>query len=168
MTKLTDKQEMFCREYLVDLNATQAAIRAGYSEDTSRQMGSENLSKPYIQEYIQKLMDKRSEKVEVSANYVLESLVEVAEKCKGKKPVTVSVQLDKDNPESVIEINKTIFDPSGAKGTLELIGKHLVMFTDKVESKNINVDVTNNLSDKALDKAIKEMEDKINEQRKMA
>ena len=45
---LTDKQEMFCREYLIDLNATQAAIRAGYSEKTANRTASENLSKPDI------------------------------------------------------------------------------------------------------------------------
>ena len=45
---LTDKQEMFCREYLVDLNATQAAIRAGYSDKTARSVGNENLTKPDI------------------------------------------------------------------------------------------------------------------------
>ena len=45
---LNDKQEMFCREYLVDLNATQAAIRAGYSDKTARKIGSENLTKPDI------------------------------------------------------------------------------------------------------------------------
>lgn len=48
MAKLTDKQELFAREYLKDLNATQAAIRAGYSEKTARATGSENLSKPDI------------------------------------------------------------------------------------------------------------------------
>ena len=55
---LTPKQELFCREYLKDLNATQAAIRAGYSEATARQIGAENLSKPDIQEQIQRLREE--------------------------------------------------------------------------------------------------------------
>src|SRR5438105_5332625 len=49
---MTDKQIRFCNEYMLDCNATQAAIRAGYSFDSARQMGSENLSKPYIRAYI--------------------------------------------------------------------------------------------------------------------
>jgi phage terminase small subunit len=74
---LTDKQEMFCREYLIDLNATQAAIRAGYSEKTARASGSENLSKPDIQERISELKQERNERNQVSADYVLNRLVEI-------------------------------------------------------------------------------------------
>ena len=53
---LTSKQKMFVKEYLIDLNATQAAIRAGYSENCAAEQGSENLRKPYIQEAITKAM----------------------------------------------------------------------------------------------------------------
>lgn len=58
---LSEKQKMFCREYIYDWNATRAAIAAGYSEDSARQIGSENLSKPAIQAYlgqIQKDLEK--------------------------------------------------------------------------------------------------------------
>lgn len=71
MMALTDKQELFAKEYLVDLNATQAAIRAGYSENTARFIGAENLTKPNIQERIQELMDERSKRVEITADMVL-------------------------------------------------------------------------------------------------
>ncbi|EOL9004667.1 terminase small subunit [Cronobacter turicensis] len=74
---LTDKQELFCREYLIDLNATQAAIRAGYSENTARKIGSENLSKPDIAQRIIDLKSERNERVEVNADYVLRRLVEI-------------------------------------------------------------------------------------------
>ena len=74
---LTDKQEMFCREYLVDLNATQAAIRAGYSDKTARSVGNENLTKPNIEKRIQELMSRRSEQLKVDAEYVLRRLVEI-------------------------------------------------------------------------------------------
>ena len=60
--KLTSKQEMFCLEYMKDLNATQAAIRASYSEKTAKDIGCENLAKPNIQERIAELMKERSEK----------------------------------------------------------------------------------------------------------
>lgn len=75
--KLTAKQEMFCREYLVDLNGAQAAIRAGYSEDTAKQIASENLTKPDIQEYIAELKAKRQESTKITAEWVLKE----AEEC---------------------------------------------------------------------------------------
>jgi phage terminase small subunit len=68
---LTAKQEMFAKEYIVDLNAAQAAIRAGYSERTAKQIGQENLTKPDLQKYIQDLMDERSKRVEITADMVL-------------------------------------------------------------------------------------------------
>lgn len=77
MAKLTDKQELFAREYLKDLNATQAAIRAGYSENTARKIGSENLTKPDIAERIIELKDVRNEEVGIDAAYVLRRLIEI-------------------------------------------------------------------------------------------
>lgn len=69
---LTPKMKMFCEEYIVDLNATQAAIRAGYSEKTAKSIGQENLTKPDIQEYIQQLMNERSKRTEITADRVLQ------------------------------------------------------------------------------------------------
>lgn len=69
--KLTDKQEMFCNEYLVDLNATQAAIRSGYSNDTAAVIGCENLIKPNIQARIVELKAKRLKRIELSQDDVL-------------------------------------------------------------------------------------------------
>ncbi|OJT01223.1 terminase small subunit [Marinobacter nauticus] len=77
MSKLTPKQQRFVDEYLVDLNATQAAIRAGYSEKTARQTGAQNLSKPVIADAIQERIGERSEKVGVDAQYVLKRLHEI-------------------------------------------------------------------------------------------
>ncbi|MCC8376700.1 terminase small subunit, partial [Photorhabdus kayaii] len=74
---LTGKQEMFCREYLVDLNATQAAIRAGYSDKTANRIGSENLTKLDIQKRISELKSDRNEVVKIDAEYVLKRLVEI-------------------------------------------------------------------------------------------
>ncbi len=102
--KLTDKQEMFCLEYLIDLNATQAAIRAGYSEKTAHSIGNENLIKPLIQDRIAKAMAERSEKTKIDANYVLTMSNELLERCmvEGKG-----------------------FNAAGAGKALELIGKHV-------------------------------------------
>lgn len=74
---LTDKQEMFCLEYLIDLNATQTAIRAGYSDNAARKIGSENLSKPYIQNRIAELKLQRNEQLSIHAAYVLKRQVEI-------------------------------------------------------------------------------------------
>ena len=76
---LTTKQERFVTEYLVDLNATQAAIRAGYSEKTARQTGSENLSKPDIADAIADAHNKIAEKAEWSAVDRLRMLADIAE-----------------------------------------------------------------------------------------
>ena len=103
--KLTEKQKRFCQEYLVGLNATQAAIRAGYSKKTANEQGSQNLAKLSIQGYIQKLIAKRAERTQIDADYVIESIREIVE-APGTKE---SDQL---------------------RG-LELLGKHLAMFTDK-------------------------------------
>lgn len=77
--KLTDKQEMFCREYLLDLNATQAAIRAGYSEKTANRTATKLLSKAVIQDRISELKNARNEKTEINTDYVLRRLKEIDE-----------------------------------------------------------------------------------------
>lgn len=77
MAKLTDKQELFAREFIKDLNATQAAIRAGYSEKTARTIGSQNLTKLDIADRIAELKADRNEEVGVDAAYVLKRLVEI-------------------------------------------------------------------------------------------
>ncbi|CDG19988.1 putative Terminase small subunit (G1P) [Xenorhabdus poinarii G6] len=74
---LTDKQEMFCREYLVDLNATQAAIRAGYSESTAAAQASRLLINVNIQSRLAELKSERNETVGINAAYVLKRLVEI-------------------------------------------------------------------------------------------
>ena len=71
---LTEKQKRFCDEYLIDLNATQAAIRAGYSEKTARQTATENLSKPYIREYIDKRLAEKDAELIADQDEVLKCL----------------------------------------------------------------------------------------------
>jgi len=74
---LTDKQEMFCREYLIDLNATQAAIRAGYSEKTSNEQGARLLANVSVQNRISELKAQRNDRIDVDADYVLKRLFEI-------------------------------------------------------------------------------------------
>lgn len=74
---MTPKQEAFVREYLIDLNATQAAIRAGYSEATAYSIGQENLNKPEIAAAINEAQADRAERTQINADYVLNRLVEI-------------------------------------------------------------------------------------------
>ena len=74
MSDLTARQTRFVGEYLIDLNGTQAAIRAGYSRKTARNIASENLAKPDIQEAIQKAQKARSERTRITQDQVIQGL----------------------------------------------------------------------------------------------
>jgi len=127
MTKLTPKQDMFCKEYLIDLNATQAAIRAGYSKKTAYAMGHENLRKPKLAKIIGILNDERAKRTLVDGDWVLEKLQIVAERCMTAEPVMVRGE------DGMEESGEYKFDSSGANKSLELIGRHHKLFTDKIE-----------------------------------
>lgn len=124
--KLTPKQELFCKEYLVDLNATQAAIRSGYSEKTAKDIGCQNLAKLYIQERIQELMIERQKRTEITADYVLNNIKTIGERCMQVIPVTEKVD------GQIVETGEYKFDSNGALKSQELLGKHLCLFTDKI------------------------------------
>lgn len=76
---LTAKQQRFVEEYLIDLNATQAAIRAGYSEKTARQVAAENLAKPNIAAEVDRLLAERSRQTGIDAAWLLKRLADEAE-----------------------------------------------------------------------------------------
>ena len=128
--KLSPKQKMFIAEYLIDLNATQAAIRAGYSAKTANEQGSRLLANVSVQALIQEAMDKRVERTEITADYVLYGIKGVIERC--LKPV-ITETFDEEG-EKVVEINK--FEPAPALKGFELLGRHLKLFTDKTELAN--------------------------------
>lgn len=75
--KLTDKQKIFCKEYIIDFNATRAAIAAGYSEKGARQTASDTLAKAYIQEEIKRLTAARNKKTEITAERVVQELARI-------------------------------------------------------------------------------------------
>lgn len=135
MAKLTAKQQRFVDEYLKDLNATQAALRAGYSEKTAYSVGHENLKKPEIQKAIQEAQNKRSERTEVTQDFVINTIVETINRCRQAEPV-----LDRKG-EQVLEVDVETgelrpvwkFDATNVLKGAELLGKHLGMFKDKVE-----------------------------------
>ena len=126
MAKLTDKQDAFCREYIVDLNATQAAIRAGYSEKTATKIASENLTKPDIQAVISQLVDARNKRVDINADWVLISAKRVFDRCMQDEAVTdrngdpVMCKTEAGDLAAAYQ-----FNASGANKALETIGKHV-------------------------------------------
>ena len=105
---LTPKQSRFIEEYLIDLNATQAAIRAGYSTKVAKEIGYENLTKPHIRKIVEQNQLEKSTQNGITADYVLNNLKTIAD-CQDEK-TTDRIK------------------------SLELLGKHLKLFTDKVEA----------------------------------
>jgi len=120
--KLTDKQAMFCKEYIIDLNATQAAIRAEYSEHSARITASKLLTKTNIKEEVQRLMDKRSEKADITAESILNDILDTRDTCKANMMLQT---------EFGMKLDTTAVN--GRNKANELLGKHLKLFTDKVE-----------------------------------
>ena len=151
MKKLTDKQARFVNEYLIDLNATQAAIRAGYSKKTSYSIGQENLNKPEIQGAVQEAMEKRSKRTEITQEMVVQELARIAfldirqafdengnllsipnmpeDVARAVGGMDITHIGNGDNEDTILSKVKLI----DKKGALELLGRHMKMFTDKME-----------------------------------
>uniref|UniRef100_UPI003FEFD370 terminase small subunit n=1 Tax=Lachnospira sp. TaxID=2049031 RepID=UPI003FEFD370 len=179
---LTDKQKRFCDEYLIDLNATQAAIRAGYSEKTAYRTGADNLRKPQIEEYIAKRQKELSRSTEITQERVIKELALIAfsnnadyahvveKKMKAEVGGALVDVLDEDGKpvmyrtvepvltEELTEEQKRALAviKKGKEGlevkscdkvkALELLGKHLGIFTDKIEA-NVNDTTRSELSE---------------------
>jgi phage terminase small subunit len=177
--KLTEKQKKFIKEYPKDLNATQAAKRAGYSKHTAQEIGSENLSKPIIKEAIKKDVEKRLESAELDADWILKRIMDIADVDLAQaydhigqlKPVH---EIPENVRKAITGIK--VFDEMAGVGNekfkigevrevkfadklkaLELLGKHIVLFTDKIEH-TVN---EKQLSDEELDRLIEEKKGKL-------
>lgn len=122
---MTPRQELFVAEYLVDLNATQAAIRAGYSAKTASRIGPELLGKTCVAEAIQTALEQRKRSTGITAEYVVEGLREVAERCLQRAPV-LSRKGEQIQDENGCDV--WAFDSNGANRALELLGKHVGVF----------------------------------------
>lgn len=120
--KLTDKQQAFCEEYLIDLNGTQAAIRAGYSDKTANRIANQLLSKLDIQKAIQELKIGRSERTQTDYDWVLTE-------AKNSYQINAAVIYDEEG-------NAKQTNPAAAAKFLELAGKHTKVkaFADEKES----------------------------------
>lgn len=135
---MTLKQQRFCEEFVIDFNGAAAARRAGYSPKTAQPIASQNLSKLIIQKKIAELTSKLTTDAGTSAEWVLERLKLVAERCikqaaiKTINGVPVMEKVINEKGEEGFE-PLWIFDSGGAAKALGLIGKYHKMFTDKVE-----------------------------------
>jgi phage terminase small subunit len=151
--KLTDKEIKFSQEYVIDLDATKAAKRAGYSEKTSGQIGWRLLQKTHVAAEIQKAMDSRSKRTEITADRVLQELARIGfvdpRKImkvdeNGNFVITASDLLDFDDAACISEIQQTVTEHGGSikiklhdkLGALDKIGRHLKLFTDVQETKH--------------------------------
>ncbi|MFD1136746.1 terminase small subunit [Paenibacillus sp. PDC88] len=122
---LTAKQQKFVDEYMIDLNATQAAIRAGYSEKTASETGYENLRKPQIAEEVAKRQQKHAEKAEMTVEWVLQQYKDII-------------------------LNTKDIDPNVARGALDSVAKHLGMFKERIEhSGNLGVTIVDDIRGKS-------------------
>ena len=170
---LNAKQRRFVDEYLVDLNATQAAIRAGYSSKTAAVIGGENLRKPYIQEAISERMKDRELRTEITQDKVLKELAKIgfSDIRKAVKWGDSVAVMNEESGEMVIAhglclISSDAVDDSTAAAIAEVsegkqglkvkfhdkraalvdIGRHLGMFKDKVEVSGPNGGPVQNIS----------------------
>jgi phage terminase small subunit len=125
-TRMTAKQKRFCDEYLIDLNATQAAIRAGYSKKAARQVGNENMSKPYIKNYIEERMQEKEDSLIAKQDEVLKYLTSVM---RGESKSSVLAMAG----DGVQEVIQKPPDERERTKAAELLGKRYRLFTDKVE-----------------------------------
>ena len=124
--KIKPKQQRFIDEYLVSLNATQAAIKAGYSPKSADVHACRMLGNDRIKALIDERLALHSKNTGETKERILLSLREIADRCMAKEPI-----LDKDGNNSGIYK----FNASGAIRALELLGKHLGMFSEKMEIK---------------------------------
>ena len=121
---MTPKQQLFVDEYLIDLNATQAAIRAGYSKKSARATGAENLTKPDIAAAIAARMKVRSERLDIQADNVLQAIAKIAfadEQADNAADVKVSDRL----------------------AALKLLGEHLGLFVQRRITYTKSIDQMN-------------------------
>lgn len=147
---MTKKQKLFVEEYLIDLNATQAAIRAGYSPDTAKEIGCENLTKPNIRACIDREMAERSKRTGVNADRVVQELAKIAfvNAVDVIDPKTATVKEDalSEDTAAIQSVKVKTFGDDGLEreikmadklNALELLGKHMGMFKDKVELSGV-------------------------------
>ncbi|MCG1271884.1 terminase small subunit [Staphylococcus epidermidis] len=145
--KLTKKQEMFVEEYIIDLNATQAAIRAGYSKKTAGQIGEQNLKKLEIQQAINEKLAEKKEKLIMKQDEILERLTQQGRREATDYQVVITekpVTNEKGDVVAIEKLPEIVEVPTQNKDVikaLETLGKYYVMWTDKQEVTQRNIEI---------------------------
>lgn len=154
--KLTAKQKRFCEEYLICLNATEAAVKAGYKEKTARFIGHENLTKPYIADYIKEKQKELSEKSGITAKMVIDELAKIGfcnvqdylltgnicrdfTKMEREKVAAVSSVKITEIIGETFTRTTTEFKLHDKKGALEMLGRHLGIFEKDNTQKQVDI-----------------------------
>jgi phage terminase small subunit len=135
--KMTAKQMRFCDEYLIDLNATQAAIRAGYSEKTAGVMAAENLKKPNIKEYIDQRMAEKEAALIADQDEVLKYLTSVL---RGESQSEVVVVENIGDFMSEARTMKKAPDEKERLKAAELLGKRYGLYKETID-QNVDMDL---------------------------
>lgn len=178
--KLTPRQKLFVREYLVDLNATKAAERAGYSKNTAQSQGSFLLSNPIISAAVAEKTSARLEKLDITADRVLQELALLGfsnmmdyirvlpngdakvdlsrldrEKAAAIGEISVDEVMERNEDGEFERVKKTKFKLADKRGALVDLGKHLKLFTDKCEVTGkdggpIQVEAVGRMSDEQI------------------
>ena len=153
---LTEKQRRFVDEYLIDLNATQAAIRAGYSVKTAKDIGCQNLAKLNIQQAISEKMAERSKRTGVNQDRIVLELAKIAfvnaADVIDSDDATIKAGATADDTAAIQSVKVKVIPTKEGEGVereirlndklkaLELLGKHLGMWNDKLDV-NVNIPV---------------------------
>ena len=142
-TQISERQLKFIDEYFVDLNGTQAAIRAGYAAHTANITASKLLAKPSILARVNQRRLELQEKTQITQEWVLNRLLEISNKCVQAVPVMEFDPVAKEMRQKKAlndkgeEVGVFMFDSNGANKATELIGKHLGFF--EKDNRQINV-----------------------------
>tara|TARA_B100000767_G_C19523111_1_gene433364 strand:- start:108 stop:641 length:534 start_codon:yes stop_codon:yes gene_type:complete len=153
--KLTAKQEQFCQEYIIDLNATQAAIRAGYSKKTANVVGCENLTKPNIADRVAELRKGRADKVAIDQEAVLNNLIKAMNISLGEEDTHVVGNVE--GMITSVPVKKT--DVAAFIKIQDMLAKHLGMFEKDNEQLSNNVTQSVVISDELAEKLNRDLED---------
>lgn len=159
---MTEKQKRFCEEYLIDLNATQAAIRSGYSVHSANQIGNDNMAKACIRACIDKALAERSKRTGINADRVLQEIAKLAlvnpidlmnlgeatVKDDANRDDTAAIQsvrvkITPSEDGNIVEREVKLTDKTK---NLELLGRHLGLFTDNLNiTGDVGVEIVNDI-----------------------